>query len=196
MRSIPVTSIQFLPAFPNGDNPAVRLTGVAIPRARATPLFGAHLKELREKRLGKRKSLQTVVDRLADLGFKDVSTTTIWRYEKGRAPDVAILWGLTEIYRADFAQLVQSLASELAGRPVAAATTEATRLSDEERWIVDTYNGLTEMSDKEAFLTTVDLFRLRAARPASVQSESAPAPDMPATAAGNRGRSRRSQRTD
>lgn len=135
---------------------------VAVPRARAVPKFGRLLRQLRMTRLGEQaRSLESVKRQLALQGFPNVSTTTIYRYEGGRQPDIGILWALAQIYRADFNDLALRLAYESAGRQVSIELPVPIRLTDEQQDIIDVFDGLTDPDDRAAFKQTVALFRLK-----------------------------------
>jgi transcriptional regulator with XRE-family HTH domain len=106
-------STQFLTAFHNGNVDGLKLTAVKAQRGRRAPRFGKYLKQLREQRLGKRSSFAQVVEQLSDKGFEKIAASTIWRYEDGRQPDLAVLAALADLYRADYFDLVNRLAEEI-----------------------------------------------------------------------------------
>jgi transcriptional regulator with XRE-family HTH domain len=78
-------------------------------RGSRTPKFGKALAGYRGDR-----SLEQVALRLRGLGFT-TDKSTLWNYERGRAPDFGILWGLAKVYRVPFGPLCEALGAELHG---------------------------------------------------------------------------------
>jgi len=159
-----------------------------VVRGARTPQFGDRLRGYRETLLGKRNSLDQVAERLQALGFK-TGKRTVSEYEHGRPPNMAILWGLCQVYRLDFVQHCMLVANELTGGLVNAAPTE-TPISEEATEIARAFDrGPDDLKDLIRHAV-----RMNETAEAQRQSSFERTADARVTARDSRERQRRSRR--
>lgn len=93
-------------------------------RGGQTPKLGRVLMKYR-----KHRTLEQVAIRLRALGFPKTHRGTLHNYERGRPPDISILWGLAQVYRVQFGPLADRMVRELNQKAIDIADEEP--LSDE-----------------------------------------------------------------
>jgi transcriptional regulator with XRE-family HTH domain len=136
------------------------------------PKFGARLRALRGK-----LSLRRVAQMLHAKGLPETfGASTLKRYEDGRAPDVVVLWAISELYGQPAGELLDAVAQEALGKRTAHPAKPGRptpMLDDDEHWWLDAWREL-RAADRAMLRQAVDnaltLKRLREQNPPSTRN--------------------------